>query len=124
VTKYCVPGEEQKSVAEVIVAVGSASLTVLLVSQLADKVWHLEFVRAPMEKKQHPVMTLESPGPSPTAVGEVDLIDPKAAARKAQQKAITRGLRKFFDAVAAEPVPEDFLDLLHKLDADKTDANT
>ena len=51
-----------------------------------------------------------------------DLIDPKIAARKAQQKAITRGLRKFFDSVAAEPVPEEFLELLRKLD--KTDAGT
>jgi hypothetical protein len=50
------------------------------------------------------------------------LADPKAAAkneRRAHQKAITQGLRKFYDSVAAEPVPDEFMDLLRKLDDPK-----
>jgi hypothetical protein len=36
--------------------------------------------------------------------------------RRAHQKAIGQGLKKFFNAVAAEPIPEEFLVLLQKLD--------
>ena len=36
--------------------------------------------------------------------------------RRAHQKAITQGLRKFYDSVAAEPVPREFMELLKKLD--------
>jgi hypothetical protein len=39
--------------------------------------------------------------------------------RRAHQKAITQGLRKFFDTVAAEPVPDEFLELLKKMDDEK-----
>ena len=38
------------------------------------------------------------------------------------QKAITQGLRKFFDSVAAEPVPSDFMDILKQIDGKKGDA--
>ena len=41
-------------------------------------------------------------------------------AQKAQQKAITQGLRRFFNSVAAEPVPDEFIELLKKLDEEKT----
>jgi hypothetical protein len=44
---------------------------------------------------------------------------PKNSERRAHQKAITQGLRKFFDSVAAEPVPDEFLDLLKKMDDGK-----
>jgi hypothetical protein len=44
---------------------------------------------------------------------------PKNGERRAHQKAITQGLRKFFDSVAAEPVPDEFLDLLKKMDDGK-----
>jgi hypothetical protein len=44
---------------------------------------------------------------------------PKNNERRAHQKAITQGLRKFFDSVAAEPVPDEFLDLLKKMDDGK-----
>lgn len=33
------------------------------------------------------------------------------------QKAITRGLREYFDKVASEPIPDEFLDILKKMDA-------
>jgi|tagenome__1003787_1003787.scaffolds.fasta_scaffold17959411_2 hypothetical protein len=40
----------------------------------------------------------------------------RARAIKARQRAIGRELRRVYDDVAQEPVPEDFLDLLHKMD--------
>lgn len=40
----------------------------------------------------------------------------RPANQKAHQKAITRGLKTFFDAVASEPVPDDFMALLKKMD--------
>ena len=39
--------------------------------------------------------------------------------RRAHQKAIGQGLRKFFNAVVSEPIPDEFLVLLQKMDADK-----
>ena len=39
--------------------------------------------------------------------------------RRAHQKAIGQGLRKFFNAVASEPIPDEFLILLQKMDGDK-----
>ncbi len=44
-------------------------------------------------------------------------------AHRMHQKAIAQGLRKYFDSVAAEPIPEDFLDLLAKLDTEKKDGS-
>ncbi len=44
---------------------------------------------------------------------------PKNNDRRAHQKAITQGLRKFFDSVASEPVPDEFLELLKKMDDGK-----
>jgi len=35
---------------------------------------------------------------------------------KARQRAIGRELRRAYDNVAQEPVPDDFLDLLRKID--------
>lgn len=35
---------------------------------------------------------------------------------RARQRAIGRELRRFYDSVVEEAVPEDFLDLLHKID--------
>ena len=46
----------------------------------------------------------------------------KARAIRARQRVIGRELRRIFDGVAQEPVPDDFLDLLRKLDA-KNDAD-
>jgi hypothetical protein len=45
-------------------------------------------------------------------------------AHRMHQKAIAQGLRKYFDSVAAEPIPEDFLDLLAKLDTEKKDGGS
>ena len=40
----------------------------------------------------------------------------RARAIKARQRAIGRELRRVYDNVAQEPVPDDFLDLLKKID--------
>lgn len=40
----------------------------------------------------------------------------KARAIRARQRVIGRELRRMYDAVAQEPVPDDFLDLLHRMD--------
>ena len=47
----------------------------------------------------------------------------KPQTHRAQQKAITQGLRRFFDNVASEPVPDEFMALLQKIDG-KKDAGT
>jgi Anti-sigma factor NepR len=41
----------------------------------------------------------------------------KARAVRARQRVIGRELRRMYDAVAQEPVPDDFLDLLRRMDA-------
>jgi Anti-sigma factor NepR len=43
----------------------------------------------------------------------------KPQTHRAQQKAITQGLRRFFDSVASEPVPDEFLAILQKIDGKK-----
>jgi Anti-sigma factor NepR len=40
----------------------------------------------------------------------------RARTIKARQRAIGRELRRIYDDVAQEPVPDDFLDLLRKID--------
>ena len=40
----------------------------------------------------------------------------KARAIRARQRAIGRELRRMYDDVAQEPVPDDFLDLLRQID--------
>ena len=40
----------------------------------------------------------------------------KARAIRARQRAIGRELRRMYDDVAQEPIPDDFLDLLRKID--------
>jgi hypothetical protein len=47
----------------------------------------------------------------------------KARAIRARQRAIGRELRRMYDDVAQEPVPDDFLDLLRRID-DAEDART
>jgi len=46
----------------------------------------------------------------------------KARATRARQRAIGRELRRMYDDVAQEPVPDDFMDLLRQIDeaGDKT----
>ena len=41
----------------------------------------------------------------------------KARAIRARQRVIGRELRRIYDGVAQEPVPDDFLDLLRRIDA-------
>ncbi len=43
----------------------------------------------------------------------------KTNAARARQRAIGRELRRMYDDVVQEPVPEDFLELLRKIDASK-----
>lgn len=59
-----------------------------------------------------------NPDISAQAAGDADDTAVKDSARKqkAHQKAITWGLQKFFDSVAAEPVPDEFMALLRKMD--------
>jgi Anti-sigma factor NepR len=40
----------------------------------------------------------------------------KAAAIRARQRALGRELRRIYDEVVQEPVPDDFLDLLRQID--------
>ena len=40
----------------------------------------------------------------------------KSRAIRARQRAIGRELRRMYDDVAQEPIPDDFLDLLRKID--------
>jgi len=43
----------------------------------------------------------------------------KSVAARARQRAIGRELRRMYDDVVQEPVPEDFLELLRKIDVAK-----
>ena len=43
----------------------------------------------------------------------------KMIAARARQRAIGRELRRMYDEVVQEPVPDDFLDLLKKIDESK-----
>ena len=43
----------------------------------------------------------------------------KMIAARARQRALGRELRRMYDEVVQEPVPDDFLDLLKKIDATK-----
>lgn len=76
-----------------------------------------------MDDKQRRAAALDRQQPSPPPTGALDDTDANENLRKykAHQKAITRGLRKFFDAVAAEPVPDEFMDLLRQMDEGKHD---
>ena len=40
----------------------------------------------------------------------------KARAIRARQRVIGRELRRMYDAVAQEPIPDEFLDLLRRMD--------
>jgi hypothetical protein len=51
-----------------------------------------------------------------TTVSDEEKPSEKARAIRARQRAIGRELRRMYDDVAQEPVPEDFLDLLRQLD--------
>lgn len=43
----------------------------------------------------------------------------KMLAARARQRALGRELRRLYDEVVQEPIPDDFLDLLKKIDAKK-----
>jgi hypothetical protein len=54
--------------------------------------------------------------PWETAVSQDEKPTEKARAIRARQRAIGRELRRMYDDVAQEPVPDDFMDLLRKID--------
>jgi hypothetical protein len=51
-----------------------------------------------------------------TTVSNEEKPTEKARAIRARQRAIGRELRRMYDDVAQEPVPDDFMDLLRKID--------
>jgi len=51
-----------------------------------------------------------------TTVSSEEKPGEKARAIRARQRAIGRELRRMYDDVAQEPVPDDFLDLLRRID--------
>jgi len=51
-----------------------------------------------------------------TTVSSEEKPTEKARAIRARQRAIGRELRRMYDDVAQEPVPDEFLDLLRKID--------
>lgn len=51
-----------------------------------------------------------------TTVSNEEKPNEKSRAIRARQRAIGRELRRMYDDVAQEAVPEDFLDLLKKID--------
>jgi hypothetical protein len=51
-----------------------------------------------------------------TTVSDEEKPSEKARAIRARQRAIGRELRRMYDDVAQEAVPEDFLDLLRQID--------
>ena len=51
-----------------------------------------------------------------TTVSDEEKPSEKARAIRARQRAIGRELRRMYDDVAQEPVPEDFLDMLPQID--------
>ena len=51
-----------------------------------------------------------------SAVANEEKPNEKTRAIRARQRAIGRELRRMYDDVAQEPVPDDFMDLLRKID--------
>lgn len=64
------------------------------------------------KQQQRTSASPETPPPDPMDTEGKE----EARKYKAHQKAITRGLRKFFDNVAAEPVPDEFMAILRRMD--------
>jgi hypothetical protein len=58
-----------------------------------------------------------------TTVSNEEKPNEKSRAIRARQRAIGRELRRMYDDVAQEPIPDDFLDLLRRID-DAEDART
>lgn len=69
----------------------------------------------------HPMDTRHWNGPPARERGTLDVKkEPterdKVIGARARQRAIGRELRRMYDDVVQEPIPEDFLDLLKKID--------
>ena len=72
-----------------------------------------------MSEKTREGQSFDKPYAGTASAAAAERPAPKNTDRRAHQKAITQGLRKFFDSVASEPVPDEFLDLLKKMDDGK-----
>jgi hypothetical protein len=59
-------------------------------------------------------------GETEGASGSTSASGLKTQDRRAQQRAISQGLRQFFDTVASEPIPDEFVELLKKIDEGRT----
>lgn len=59
--------------------------------------------------------------PSPKRGRRKDLSPEKQSELQARQRAIGQELRRMFDDVAREPVPDDLLDLLKRIDDKRED---
>lgn len=46
-----------------------------------------------------------------------EIVNTQTPFQNVHQKAITRGLREYFDKVTSEPIPDEFLHILKKMDA-------
>jgi hypothetical protein len=77
------------------------------------------------EKRRQRTAELEIKNTSPKSPGgkENAALPSEARNQRAHQKAITLGLRTFFDAVASEPVPDEFMVLLKKMDDGEKDTD-
>ena len=60
---------------------------------------------------------MQAGGPQ-VAAGQVPSLK---ADKRAQQRAISQGLRQFFDTVVSEPIPDEFVELLKRIDESKGD---
>ena len=67
---------------------------------------------APNQESVWPAMTQQWD----TRVSNDEKPTEKARAVRARQRAIGRELRRMYDDVAQEPVPDDFMDLLRQID--------
>lgn len=72
-----------------------------------------------MADKMRESAALSTIDPVTNAPGRPAVRTSKPQTHRAQQKAITQGLRKFFDSVVSEPVPDEFMALLRKIDGKK-----
>lgn len=77
-----------------------------------------------MRERSSNGIAMASSSNSPSASGGNGNKPNMTNSQKAQHDAITKGLKAFYDTVAAEPVPEEFTKLLKKLSEGGTDKNS
>lgn len=89
----------------------------LMVNEKKGKALKTKFAQAPQAGGAH--QEGKAPQTDEKKARESSSMD--QSIEDAQHKAITHGLRKFFDNVAAEPIPDEFLVLLKKMDDNEED---